>query len=302
MRKLRIGSQPELYDALSLLWKMLDGEEASETRSRNTEKEKVGEKDNWHIPKSLTYLNSDGNQQKDDAWKNFVVREITQVGALQLLLIALQKCQREGWVDVEMSIAQVLSVLVAHGEKDSQFLLNNAMNILSTLHTSLTGATDRDKAERRSRANSLITLESRGGDSTTSEVLMLTSKQTSDTKEIALDSTMSTSGAIPGALPHPQSKRQVSDSDETEESHHDAFSGEIHSSAALALNRICAVLAKEWEKQSREEANLKNNSPKSSLNERSSGFDMAYGHQGMLSPANWVDYLYLARVAWLYQM
>ena len=64
MRKLRIGSQPELYDALSLLWKMLDGEEASETRSRNTEKEKVGEKDNWHIPKSLTYLNSDGNQQK----------------------------------------------------------------------------------------------------------------------------------------------------------------------------------------------------------------------------------------------
>ena len=87
-----------------------------------------------------------------------------------------------------------LSVLVAHGEKDSQFLLNNAMNILSTLHTSLTGATDRDKAERRSRANSLITLESRGGDSTTSEVLMLTSKQgLSDTKEIALDSTMSTS-------------------------------------------------------------------------------------------------------------
>jgi hypothetical protein len=326
MRKLRMGARNDILDAVAMLWKLLDTNVEQQHHSVALDSMKVrandssdvtsmgklnismsvnrevsyasdvdvtlpadleGNRSAMFMPSLECYISEEGGSPIQClSTKLLVVRDIRHAGALQMLMLALQRSQREGWIDVETSIAKILSVLVAYEEEDSQLLLNNALDILHTLHTSLVSTTDRDVG-KRSRANSLVTMDSTrseypgdilGATGDISAQLGGIASSTDPPRLGRMDSNESGDMMNPPTLQRGRTNSDDFGRDEREEEDN----REVRSTAALALNRLCAVLSEGWLKQGREEKEASdlnfNLSPSASTNDKSaSALEAAFG-------------------------
>jgi len=134
MRKLRSGSRQETLEAVKVLLSSCS----------------VG------IGPEFGQAGPGGNSISTYVRNTEALSEMREAGALQILLTALVRSQKMSWPDVETQISKIVSVLVTFEDDDSQLLLKNALEILSTLYLALVATTERMHIANiaRSRTNS----------------------------------------------------------------------------------------------------------------------------------------------------
>ena len=87
-------------------------------------------------------------------------RDLRAAGGLQMLLNALKRPRKDDWLDLEFQITKAVAMLVTFEAEDTQILLRNASEILTSFLSCLQTMTEYRLQHVRSRANSTTTLSS----------------------------------------------------------------------------------------------------------------------------------------------